>query len=128
VSTCDTWQGVTQSRGYGWRYLPGSGYGQRDGRMVLAHRHAWEQANGPIPEAMSVHHTCGNRRCLNVEHMRLLSQRDHMGAGGHGKLTRDDAEEIRALRSAGHPGAEVAALFGISKQQVCNVFKGRCWA
>lgn len=41
--------------------------------MKLAHRVAWEASNGPIPEGMTVDHTCKTRKCVNVGHLRLLS-------------------------------------------------------
>lgn len=41
--------------------------------MTLCHRVAWIAAHGPIPEGMTVDHTCKNRRCVNVAHLRLLS-------------------------------------------------------
>lgn len=37
----------------------------------LVHRIAWASQNGPIPEGLVVHHECFNRKCINVEHMRL---------------------------------------------------------
>lgn len=42
-------------------------------RCVTAHRAVWVYAHGPIPEAMTIDHMCKNRRCVNVEHLRLLT-------------------------------------------------------
>lgn len=41
--------------------------------MVTAHRAAWAYRYGQIPEGMTIDHTCKNRRCVNVEHLRLLT-------------------------------------------------------
>lgn len=45
-----------------------------DGRtkMVTAHRAAWVHANGQIPEGMTIDHLCKQRRCVNLEHLRML--------------------------------------------------------
>lgn len=66
------------------RYSVGShGYAQIGwsvgGRNVvtLAHRAAWQYVNGLIPEGMTVDHTCKNKRCVEVEHLRLLSNFDN---------------------------------------------------
>lgn len=62
---CLEWAGSKTHNGYGQLY---------DGTaMVRAHRFAWERANGPIPVGMVVDHTCFNRACVNVDHMRLLT-------------------------------------------------------
>lgn len=119
-AACIDWQGGTNSTGYGCAKV--------NGRTVLTHRVAWEAANGPIPDGMQIHHVCRNRLCQNVAHMELHDVRNHAGAGGHGKLTQADADRIRGLLGAGHRGMDVAEAFGISKQQVCNIKAGRCWA
>lgn len=83
------------------RPLNGYGYGIVfiDGRMMKAHRAAWIEVNGPIPEGLVVDHMCHteavqrgeceggrgckHRACLNVEHLRLITQRDNIMAGLH---------------------------------------------
>ena len=59
----------TQSAGYaqvGWK-VAGRTF------MVLAHRASWEYANGRVPEGSTIDHLCKQRRCVNPQHMRLLS-------------------------------------------------------
>jgi HNH endonuclease len=48
---------------------------QDDGCITgtTAHRAAWVYINGQIPEDMTIDHVCNNRRCVNVEHLRVLS-------------------------------------------------------
>lgn len=41
--------------------------------MTLVHRAVWIAAHGPIAEGMTVDHMCKNRRCVNIEHLRLLT-------------------------------------------------------
>ena len=59
------------SHGYaqiGWKTTDG-GY-----KGTTAHRAAWVGANGAqIPEGMTVDHVCKNRRCVNPDHLRLLT-------------------------------------------------------
>jgi hypothetical protein len=128
ASECIDWTGAVTSAGYAAVYERGSGYGRADGKVVLAHRAAYEREVGPIPPGQTVHHTCGNRVCVNVAHMELLLRDEHAGGRGHGRLTRDEAERVRALLADGWRGVDVAAHFGISKQQVSNIRAGRCWA
>lgn len=55
-----------------------SGYGQVrwNGKQVQVHRLVWEWVHGPIPDKMVLDHVeCRNRRCANVDHLRLVTKR-----------------------------------------------------
>lgn len=68
-SDCIIWTGATGSGGYGQLW---SG-----GRIVPAHRFAWEQAHGAIPEVMFIDHTCHVRSCVNVVHLRIATNQQN---------------------------------------------------
>lgn len=42
-------------------------------KTVLAHRAAWVHVNGQLPIGMTLDHLCKHRRCVNPDHLRLLS-------------------------------------------------------
>lgn len=64
----------------------GGGYNQRGwhvtfkagGGRHLAHRVAWELANGPINNGLFVLHKCDNPRCCNPSHLFLGTQADNV--------------------------------------------------
>jgi hypothetical protein len=63
-----------------WQLKPGShGYGQfcAGGRILLAHRVAWEARRGPVPEGFCVLHSCDVRMCCNGAHLFLGTQFDN---------------------------------------------------
>lgn len=68
-SDCIAWTGATGSKGYGQLW---SG-----GRIVPAHRFAWERVNGPIPDGMVIDHTCYVRSCVNTQHLRLATPQEN---------------------------------------------------
>lgn len=46
-------------------------------RMILAHRIAYEFANGDIPDGKQIDHVCHNRSCVNPAHLRVASNKEN---------------------------------------------------
>jgi hypothetical protein len=137
-SECLNWTACTQPNGYGkmsYKY-----------RTVLAHRWIYEQMNNvTLPPDVMVLHSCDNRACVNLEHLRPGSAKDNMadmdargrrnpgGAKGvanvSAKLTEDQVRGIRAARDRGWPPAslpptEARPCIGCnSSLNLCNVVK-----
>jgi len=65
-TACHLWTGAKQSKGYG-------SVANGVGGTMLAHRAAWEDEHGPIPDGLTIDHLCRNRCCVNVEHMELVT-------------------------------------------------------
>lgn len=57
------------------QYCDRNGYGRSSSR--LAHRVAYELSIGPIPQGMTVDHTCFTAGCVNPDHLRLLGHREN---------------------------------------------------
>lgn len=139
---CWLWVGPLYSSGYG----EGSFYGIR--RM---HRAAWQIANRrPVPSGLHVLHRCDVRCCINPSHLFLGTHEENMAdasrknrwghrdrvppdtrargeRNGSSKLTEKDVRTILALKNKGLVGREVAAMFGIHKASVWNIWRGNGW-
>lgn len=66
-----------------WRFtgsLDSSGHGLfRYGRgLWMAHRVAYADSHGPIPEGAKIAHACGNPACCNPGHLRVQPRRASM--------------------------------------------------
>ena len=48
-----------------------------DGKNIKVHVYVWEQANGPKPKGMILHHKDFNRRNYSLENLELMSESDH---------------------------------------------------
>ncbi len=69
-SACVLWEGHVNSSGYGVRY--------EHGTYVLAHREAYEQHVGPIPEGLLILHSCDTPLCINPDHLRAGTHAENM--------------------------------------------------
>lgn len=50
------------------------GWGPKGAKHVtVAHRAAWVHVHGQIPEGVTIDHECKSIRCVNVQHLRALS-------------------------------------------------------
>lgn len=74
-TSCERWNGTHR---------------KEDGRPVLVisgrwryvYRVRWEEIHGPLDSAVSLHHKCLNRWCINVEHLEPMLQSDHLREHG----------------------------------------------
>lgn len=61
-----------------------AGYGQfwyEYRRNNFAHRAAWIELVGPIPEGMVIDHLCKNRRCCNPDHLEVVTMAENLLRG-----------------------------------------------
>lgn len=88
---CLIWTAGTNGNGYGRLWV--------DGRMVYAHRRAWELTRGEIASGALLDHTCHNKACVKPEHLRLAtSQSNAWNQSGPRGKSASGVRNVRRMR------------------------------
>jgi hypothetical protein len=113
-----------------------------DGQRWQAHRYVWTEAHGPIPAGLNVQHHCDVPDCVRLSHLYLGTHKDNardrdergragrsLGeANGASRLTREQADAIRAEYAAGGISQHVLAdRYGVTAMTVNKIVRGRTW-
>jgi len=127
------------------RFIDGYGKLRDDaangGKLLHAHRVAYELAYGSIPEGMCVLHHCDNPGCCNPEHLYLGTKADNVadmlirgrgrnsGRNAHSKLTNELIPEVRRrYAEGGMTQRELAAEYNVDQSQISRIVNNHTWA
>lgn len=58
-----------------------------------AHRVAWENAHGPIPPGHVIHHVCGDKYCVELDHLQLVTHAEHAAIHDVGRVMNQSKRE-----------------------------------
>lgn len=134
---CILWPGPTTAKGYAEVQI--------DGSHASVTQRVLEEFTGPKPSsdhqtAHAPHDVCGNRHCVNIEHIRWAThqenQDDRVADGttplgeknGNSHLVADEVREMRRLyASGGWTQRALADRYGVHQATVWNIVNGRTW-
>jgi hypothetical protein len=90
-------------------------------RRLLAHRWAWEQQNGQIPNGLEIDHLCRVRSCINVQHLELVTHQENVRRRGK-QRTPSKPLEARTHCRNGHEMNDLNAYIykGSRSCRACN--------
>jgi hypothetical protein len=84
-----------------------------NGKLIQAHRWAWELVNGKIPNGLVIDHICRNRKCISLEHLRMVTQQENIMAGLHNIDNRSHCNQ-------GHPFVKENIMIRKSGKRECS--------
>ena len=117
---CWLWTAKRLPNGYGV-----IGEGGKRGRTLYAHRVAYEHFVGEIEEGQQLHHECGNRGCVNPNHLVALPPKEHNRIAEAVKLNEDAIELILEMRAWSN--AKLARALRIDPSVVSRVRHLKAW-
>ena len=113
---------------WNWLRAMGNGYGVvPTGRThKQAHRVIYERFKGPIPDGHDLHHECGNKRCVNPEHLTPVTKDIHskieLRRGTYRKTSQELQETALALKGTMSARAAARSL-GIHRGTVERLWR-----
>jgi len=99
-SECLNWIGSKSKFGYG-RFTQRVFNGEGGTVSHAAHRFIYKHAVGEIPNGLQLHHTCGNRLCVNPSHLIPVTAKENLYAS----LTPPSINASKTHCINGHPYA-----------------------
>lgn len=125
VTGCWDWAGFVNAGGYGLANTGSRAEGTK--RSILAHRLLYERRHGAIPAEKELDHLCRNRRCVNPDHMEVVTRLVNVIRGSKTKLSGEAVAAIRAAHRAGATQYRLAKDYRISTRQIGRIVDGESW-
>ena len=118
---CFVWQKARNGKGYSQIHV-------KDRGLISGHRLVWELVYGKIPMGMQVLHSCFNKLCINVDHLRLGTHQENQQDQDKAKLSVEKIQQIRDMANSWKfSQREIAEKFGISQGMVSQLRTGKRW-
>lgn len=98
-----------------------------DGKYQRSYRAYYERMHGPVPHGLQLDHLCRNRRCINPDHLEPVTAAENTRRGVACKLNRDDVAVIRLAAISGRKQIDLAREYGVSKDHINRIVRGKAW-
>lgn len=110
---CIEWTGYRLPSGYGtigWR-----------GRTWVVHRAMWTATVGPVPtdDDWTLDHLCRNRRCVNIDHLEVVTRTENSRRGGGLLAAREVNRNTETCRKGLHPWVPENWFYNADGSRTC---------
>lgn len=107
--------------------------GKSEGKRLRLHRIVWEAHVGEAPrDLFQIDHIDGDKLNNRIGNLQMVSPQLHVKLAylrrqRKGKLNVEDVSVIRARIASGDKQTDIARDYGVSKNAICHLNKGRSW-
>lgn len=108
---CWEWTGSLSAKGYAVATV--------EGRYVRVHRYVYEKLVGPIPVGLEPDHLCRNHKCINPDHLELVTHLENLERGNWSRGKRKQYERRDSCRR-GHLFDEVNTYVTKTGARICR--------
>ena len=91
-----------------------------NGELIMYHRYVWTKEHGEIPEGYEVDHKCRNRACCNVEHLQVLSSKEHTIKTNVERFSERKLKAKSYWETYKPTGTKIAEIFNVSFSSACK--------
>jgi hypothetical protein len=88
--------------------------------LIMYHRYVWEQAHGSIPFGYEIDHKCRNRACCNLDHLQMLTVKNHKIKTNEERYAERNAEAKVYWMQTNCTGTELGKVFGVTYSCGCK--------
>jgi len=89
-------------------------------KSYVAHRFLYESINGAVPEGFELDHLCKNKKCVNPNHLEVVTRRVNALRGKVGHRT-GEIQKAKTHCRRGHPYDEANTYFHANGARGCRL-------
>lgn len=97
------------------------------GKNIVPYKVLYQEEYGISLEGKEIDHTCRNRRCVNPEHLEIVTHTTNIRRRSITKLSMPQAREIRELYSKGTGQNLLARLYGVTQSVISEIVNNKAW-
>lgn len=112
---CWNWRKALTTAGYGHFFM---------GRYYQAHRIVFIRYRGPVPDDRQLDHLCRNRRCVNPDHLEVVTQSENIRRSPRTRMNRERIALTFELADKGYSTREIARLLTVDHSTISRVLNG----
>jgi len=119
TETCWIWGGARSTNHIVGHTAGPYGHFKVNGKVVQAHRYAYESLIAPIPSSLTIDHLCRNTLCVNPKHLEAVTIKENLlrGVGASGL----NAKKTHCKR--GHIFDNANTHIGLKGNRLCRACK-----